>query len=674
MDDFITVLINKNLKKSYPDLTKYLFKQAEYERVEAFGFLDTPKVFFLRYNYLGKRKWKPVNLDDIPANFQEDVICLFEDCLKNESYADRFLMQFVEENFDVLNNEIYSYYKEIFPQAEINLIDKKSISIEFKNDFDFLNLNESIKPRLNSNLNIKSVLHDYISAIDSKILNRIEAWNNLILSKRSQESKDKFVTAVIEKLNKSPDSSRWIFNINGLYTLDRNFFLGISYYNYLDFSKFERERFIVNESIGLVDYKFSYCDEYINIACFDILEDIKKQKIFSNNIGIFKDIENVYDIYNTNLIRSLHGARNHDFDLEQYVLYPKNSTVYIKGSLCSGKSEVGEFLPLNITYTDECNRVLKTLNEENFAESREFFFHILDKLNMNLDFVLGKGLLFGETVVHVTDNTIQREEDVLFPMPLFSDSLPLWKDALRKNLLSARREMKAKFLVAREAFYNEFEGLAGMFLTEEIISLLRLNPHLTETTICSVIKTKEKRGEYCLNYPDNCGNFVLFSSGEIKNEIKKLMSLDIVYNTVRTDGYFEHSVYDVNREIALRFQKPFPVFFKESFKKLQKGKALTDRECEVIFNEISKKDKKEISDFVYLLTLSKNKGFLSIYKDEFIETFSTVPNEVTSLLEMKIQAESDVYLKNIYWLILRLEKIHVGTKDVDDLSSRSVAF
>lgn len=663
MDDFIIVSISKDLKKSYPDLIKYIFKQAEHERVEAFGFLDNPKVFFLKYNYLGQRKWKPVNLDDIPIIFQEDIECLFEDCLRNEAYANRFLMQFVEENFDVLNDEIYSYYKEVFPQAEIKLIDKKNISIEFKNDLDFLNSTEQIKPKLNDNLNIKSVLHDYISAIDSKILNKVEYWNNSIFSKRAQKSKDQFVDMVIEKLNRSPDSVGWIFNINGLYTLDRNFFLSISYYNYFDFSKFIKEKFIINDSFGLTDYKFLYVDEYVNVACFDIFEFVKTQKIFSKNINVFKDIQTIYDIYNINLIRCLHGAKNHDFDLEEYVLFPDNSSIYIKSSLCNGSTYSDELSPNCIVYTDECNRVLETINNNCFKEVKEFLFHILDKFNMNLDFVLGKGLLYGETVVCVTDNSIKRQQDVLFSMPLFSKSPSLWKDCLRKNLIGARKEMQDHFFVNRTAFFNEFDGFAGMFLSEEIISLLRLNPHLTENTICLVMKTKEKRAEYCLNYPDNCGNFNLFSSNEIKDEIKRLVDAGVLYATQKLDGSFLYNVYDVDREIALRFQKPYPVFFKESFKKLQKGKELTDRECEIIFNEIVEKDKKEIIDFIHLLNLSKNKGFLSIYKDEFIEAFSTVPSEVTSLLEMKLQSENDVYIRNIYGLILRLEKMCILAND-----------
>ena len=67
--------------------------------------------------------------------------------------------------------------------------------------------------------------------------------------------------------------------------------------------------------------------------------------------------------------------------------------------------------------------------------------------------------------------------------------------------------------------------------------------------------------------------------------------------------------------------------------------------------------------FIHLLNLSKNKGFLSIYKDEFIEAFSTVPSEVTSLLEMKLQSENDVYIRNIYGLILRLEKMCILAND-----------
>ena len=128
--DGVIVKIDKK-DKSYSLLLDYIREELNFPKLKSFELFDAPDIFYVIAKKEGCTERHRFELENFTTKLKNQFLSLYEKYLSDPRYKSNFWNAFVNDKFDFIREEIYLYFKNIFPEANFNLLDKKNNTTEF---------------------------------------------------------------------------------------------------------------------------------------------------------------------------------------------------------------------------------------------------------------------------------------------------------------------------------------------------------------------------------------------------------------------------------------------------------------------------------------------------------------------------------------------------------------
>lgn len=687
----IAIKIHKQEKRSNKSLLEYLLKLKEeskeeqnnisvnnitVERIEVNSFEN------IVITYKGKETSNiNIHMNDLPANMQKDLIRLIFRKLPQETKT--LFHQFACHNIQALCDEINKNYNENFIKITLmgnrcHTSNKISVNIWF--NIEQYEFSEEISIRIppttklvyywGNNINSIDQLpyletFDYIkktiiNEINAHISHTINKRNEKICEQRKQEKVNSIEKRIYNELKSKYKG--WVFTNDFVYL--KNSKKAKIKYNILqrfDKAKLSCHTVILSEldkfpPIKDFDYYYQDEDEFVQ-ECIDKADKYLLDKKFDCSESSFvhkildcKAIKSFYKDLKTIAHPLFNGLQETTSNFTAYAKFPDASTIYIANSLLSGTIINGV---LSFKIDDKYYDILKDSKLKKYPNCIAYCEELFNKLNINLTYISGYGLLYGTTKVYITDKTyqsyesiIQKQEPVTLTLPNYKDSISIWKKELKKQLSSFIKSNKIETNQTIEVFKKENSECIESFLVSEIYNVIKENEqYITANMVSQLLRTCSAKANVDLIYTDNCGKFNLYSNDEVLSIIKHLIHSDAIKEKQLKGTFGRFNILKLDS--FQKFMIKYPTSIDEIIKNLDSNNPITDVNCASLLEFIKSKDILDVSDYLLLLRLIHNTGFLCLYHNDFINIFSSAPSEIKDLVKMKISVEQNKTEKKI---------------------------
>lgn len=366
-------------------------------------------------------------------------------------------------------------------------------------------------------------------------------------------------------------------------------------------------------------------------------------------------VNDIYEKYNNSVNLLLFGCDKSDVaKVKYFVTFPDVDTVFVNGELLEGylNNNYGKYA-LHVNFSDNYEKVSQSFKYKKASSCMEYFYELLNKYNLKIEFKYGDGLLFGNTFILATYAGICK--GFLLNMPYYKDSVLDWKKKIKEYFSMIEENLKNEYNNKLEKALFNYPLFFGMYLPRAIAEVIQKNPkYITENVIASILRNSSDRSSFNISYTKDCSKFKLFKALEIKDVLEKMVDSGLIIKQQKTSDFGAYYIYHSGKDSNLLSYKYSPTY-KEVLSKLKKNiEPITDDECLIIFNEFKTSEIHSLKDYLYLLKLVENKGFLCFYKDELILSFKDCPLEIIELIKMKYKTETDTEIKKTYRLISKM--------------------
>lgn len=659
--DGVVVKIDKK-DKSYSLLLEYIREKLGFPKLKSFELFDSPDTFYVIFKRDGRIEREKFLLDDFTSKLKGQFINFYNKCLTDPRYKSNFWNAFVKENFDIIREEVFLYFKNIFPEANFNLLSNNLVCVSFDENLGLDNIDLQINPK-QINLHATDVLdlvcNNYIENILDVLTKKIKNLNDTSEQKEKTQTINSCVNDIIEKINENKTFKDWKLFSNYLISRNHEFKENINLLKLIDSSTFSKEEEFIYKKLDIKTFKFSYSSDYVDGLVERIINYFKDRNIERiYNLPSLEIIDEITEEYNKNANKLFCGCREDTKPTKCYVVFPDVDTIFVKGDLLEGHIKNNK---LKAIFSDDYKKVTEIASSKKAMSCINYFYELANKYNLKVDFLSGNGILLGETSIKITEKDLSRSLKIKVEMPLFKDSITNWKKVLKNYLIKAKSDILSSYEKEVKEATRKYSDILGMFLPRDILRLIHANKtYITENIIASALKSKADRSSFHINYTENCGKYTLYKSGEIKEVLDNLVSLRLVSKKRRSSDYGEYYTFHIANDYSI-INKVYAPPIKDVYKKISKilssDIALSDDECVVFFKDFIKHKTHELKDYIYLLNLIKNKSFLCFYNNEFIEAFIGCPGEVISFITMKKKTEESLDIRRIYKKIIDKNKI-----------------
>lgn len=656
--DGVIVKIDKK-DKSYSLLLDYIREELNFPKLKSFELFESPDIFYVVAKKEGCTERHRFELENFTTKLKNQFLSLYEKYLADPRYKSNFWNAFVNDKFDVIREEIYLYFKNIFQEANFNLLDKNMLNITFNDDINIEDISVQVSPKqvnLHSENLLQKIIDNYIENITDIVTKKVKSLNDTSKQRAKTCAINNCINDVLEVINKKKIFRDWTLFSNFIVSKDNQFKENFNLTKIIDSSTFKKEEYFLYKKLEIKEFKFSYTRDYIDFLVKKVIEHFKDRSIYRiHDLSHIDVVNDTYEKYNNSVNLLLYGCDKCDISKVKYfVTFPDMDTVFVKGELFEGylNNNYGKYaLHVNFSYNYE--KVSQSFKYKKASSCIDYFYELLDKYNFKIEFKYGDGLLFGDTFILATFHDTCK--GFLLNMPYYKDSVLSWKKKIKEEFSLIKEKLEDEYnSKIHEALHN-YPSFFGMYLPRAIAEVIQKNPkYITENVIISVLRNASDRFGFYISYTKECGNFNLFKALEIKDVLEKMVDSGLITKQQKTSDFGAYYIYHSGKDSNLLSYKYSPTY-KEVLSKLKKNiEPITDDECLIIFNEFKTSEIHSLKDYLYLLKLVENKGFLCFYKDELILSFKDCPLEIIELIKMKYKTETDTEIKKTYRLISKM--------------------
>lgn len=554
---------------------------------------EQPTTLYIEYNkYISKID----RLTDIIYNICSDF---------NEKYVDKH----ISFDFHITNENLVItgiYEKTKFKQQKVvnlnNHINNKN-EIQLKQNFK------------NYFINVSQVFDKYLKGQKYIEEHKYDLLEEFIMD---------LTTVMSSSLYLNSKNELYIKIYNEKFILDKNIFIDLIYD--LDYEFYYRDGNIVNIKI-IPEGRHSFIEKAKIVLQKEMiynLEDypnIKQATIYCDNYNL----KYINDIYSGIKYNSIQNSKTFSINYEMGVFILSIETdfgrvVYRNNNFVIELKE--QDVKNVLLFSDEYKEAFKFINKT--------FSKIIDKL----EFVSGKGLIYGDTFL-----LLKKDKPSLFAVKIDScRNLSKWKKSIQNYAKQIKLALDndnsidlytpsacSKIGVFGDTTMNFglrfviLKDYYGNFLAQDIISLIEINENITQDNII-----KNLRGLKCteINNIEHSGYYKDFTNENILNLLNDFVDKKFIsFNN-------ENQTYKINQNAKLLFcGEVFVSYLKKIFEQ-------NDLNCLELEYLMNKKDKTS-EEWIWYLSGFNNKEFLCVYKDEVINSWSNADYMLLSLLEMR---------------------------------------
>lgn len=656
--DGVIVKIDKK-DKSYSLLLDYIREELNFPKLKSFELFESPDIFYVVAKKEGCTERHRFELENFTTKLKNQFLSLYEKYLADPRYKSNFWNAFVNDKFDVIREEIYLYFKNIFQEANFNLLDKNMLNITFNDDINIEDISVQVSPKqvnLHSENLLQKIIDNYIENITDIVTKKVKSLNDTSKQRAKTCAINNCINDVLEVINKKKIFRDWTLFSNFIVSKDNQFKENFNLTKIIDSSTFKKEEYFLYKKLEIKEFKFSYTRDYIDFLVKKVIEHFKDRSIYRiHDLSHINAVNDIYEKYNNSVNLLLFGCDKSDVaKVKYFVTFPDVDTVFVNGELLEGylNNNYGKYA-LHVNFSDNYEKVSQSFKYKKASSCMEYFYELLNKYNLKIDFKYGDGLLFGDTFILATYAGICK--GFLLNMPYYKDSVLSWKKKIKEEFSLIKEKLEDEYnSKIHEALHN-YPSFFGMYLPRAIAEVIQKNPkYITENVITSVLRNASDRSGFYISYTKECCNFNLFKALEIKDVLEKMVDSGLITKQQKTSDFGAYYIYHSGKDSNLLSYKYSPTY-KEVLSKLKKNiEPITDDECLIIFNEFKTSEIHSLKDYLYLLKLVENKGFLCFYKDELILSFKDCPLEIIELIKMKYKTETDTEIKKTYRLISKM--------------------
>lgn len=657
--DGVIVKIDKK-DKSYSLLLDYIREELNFPKLKSFELFESPDIFYVVAKKEGCTERHRFELENFTTKLKNQFLSLYEKYLADPRYKSNFWNAFVNDKFDFIREEIYLYFKNIFPEANFNLLDKNILNVTFNEDLNIEDISVQVNPKqvnLHSENLLQKIIDNYIENITDIVTKKVKSLNDTSKQRAKTCAINNCINDVLEIVNKKKIFRDWTLFSNFIVSKDNQFKENFNLTKIIDSSAFKKQEYFLYKKLGIKEFRFSYTGDYIDFLVKKVIEHFKDKSIYRiHDLSHINAVNDIYEKYNNSVNLLLFGCDKSDVaKVKYFVTFPDVDTVFVKGELFEGylNNNYGKYA-LHVNFSDNYEKVSQSFKYKKASSCIDYFYELLDKYNFKIEFKYGDGLLFGDTFILATFHDTCK--GFLLNMPYYKDSVLDWKKKIKEYFSMIEENLKNEYNNKLEKALFNYPLFFGMYLPRAIAEVIQKNPkYITENVIASILRNSSDRFSFNISYTKDCGKFKLFKALEIKDVLEKMVDSELITKQQKIGDFGAYYIYHIGKDIDILSYK-YNLSLKEIFSKLKKNfsEFLTDDECFTIFEYFKSKHTHTLNDYLYLVKLIENKGFLCFYRDEVILSFKDCPLEIVELIKMKYKTETDTEIKKTYRLISKM--------------------
>ena len=207
-------------------------------------------------------------------------------------------------------------------------------------------------------------------------------------------------------------------------------------------------------------------------------------------------------------------------------------------------------------------------------------------------------------------------------------------------------------MILKKEKIEKYLEFAGSFLVRDAVKLIVENEQcITVYASSQALRGLKIQLNAKVTLTDNCGKYNWISGVEVQETINKMIKAGILEQEYINGKHYDY--YLVKPKDKDWIIPKLNIDFKAINKKLSENNKISDDEAEVFFNKYSKKKNIVISDYLKILKLVDCKGFICVYKDEYIAFIKSAPKEFFDFVKIKLESEENYFVKKVYREILK---------------------
>ena len=652
--------ISNETKESCPELFDFIrrnYPDININQIEQLGISNSKNIKILLKN--GDEK--VIFQRHIPPKVYE-LINLFIDnkCEKTEdniSQLINFKNRFKQEKKQILDL-IREYFDEIkFCNFNFRFSNTKNeFNSKFKIDYNFAGVRTigySYTQLLDKypeliDFNKQEIANILALEIEKTIIENVELYNSSCGTDKKQELQDQIIKEIRKALRKAN-------KYNDLH-FDRDEVSFYFEYNRCSTSKSLIE-FIDIPEINLVVHEAKY-----GIKKYDSVNKLDVPEIVKNNVeAILKKLENQRFYFNYERTKYVYPI---EFATKKYrKVVPSLFCGFKEMALVKTYMKINDkqniyIEPFDVVFNFEENTYkwgnkydVYCYNKDKMDKIIDFWNSEISKNNLIVSFSSGSGLFFGKTKMIFKDIITNYELMLEKPAVNFSN-FNSCKKQLKEIIQEAREIIDTEEMKIRKEKIEKYLEFAGSFLVRDAVKLIVENEQcITVYASSQALRGLKIQLNAKVTLTDNCGKYNWISGVEVQETINKMIKAGILEQEYINGKHYDY--YLVKPKDKDWIIPKLNIDFKAINKKLSENNKISDDEAEVFFNKYSKKKNIVISDYLKILKLVDCKGFICVYKDEYIAFIKSAPKEFFDFVKIKLESEENYFVKKVYREILK---------------------
>ena len=481
-----------------------------------------------------------------------------------------------------------------------------------------------------------AVLHEYISVMLFKMMREKYHISGKVFKTEGNVNKCFKKTYKFE----TPDGITFSYDVNKEYGPQDNFV----------------KEAIVND---LVSYETSssgrtWCNKFVK----DIFTEIVKAKheVFNESCKrvsrfdgfICSEISN----YNTALSPLMDGT--HALKTQRKMYYD------IKTNCLTSSFSLGDCVGLpdgscTIKRSKEYLDALHMSSMKRRLDAIDYF----ESFHKDVRFTKGKGILNGETIVHIFDNDVGFSY-VWKTLP-YTESLTAWKKQTKNNFKEIDKQLVLKRKQKKEDEISSLGKFAGNFIAIDVAEFVNTNSkYITENATIHYLRGLANTFGGTITCTGKRGLYKPVSTEYVEDIIDDMIHSHIFTTKTLSGTYGDFDILKTTPKSELLAKGVYkPLSDKEVLKLLDSDDVIRDCYAEQIFSILKKKENKKLDDYMKILKLISSRGFVCRYYDEYVHILQETPDTFKNYLKMKKEMTEDNFEKKL--LIATLKNVKKNT-------------
>lgn len=275
----------------------------------------------------------------------------------------------------------------------------------------------------------------------------------------------------------------------------------------------------------------------------------------------------------------------------------------------------------------------------------------LGKNRITIRYRSGKGVLFGSTRLDVCCGGFFFH--LTWESVAYKDGIAAWRKDCDRMIHAILEEVRMRQAEENRKLQKVLEPYAGNYLAEDIVDCVRKNSgNVTRPALVQSLRGTKVRLEGGVVRGRYAGNYSLIREEDILELERGLAGSGIIEEHF-VNGYYQN--YYVLR--ATQYSEKLEGFggeadAGEAERALQEGRQITDRQAQAVFEHLSGNER-NLSDWMLLLKLASNEGFVCRNENAYIRGFSGMPKEIRQFCRMAKEREKNPFVLRVLNRILR---------------------